>query len=89
MVLFGMDVAGEGVSSSRPGRPKINLEAVGIEPATHDMESRLTTNSTVLTVMTWRVVCTLIGEYGRFWKNRSWVSRRVIQNARVCGFVDE
>ena len=60
--LFGMDCVGEGDSGSRTGRPKINLEAMGIEPATHDIESRLTTNSTVLTVMTWRVVCTLIGE---------------------------
>ena len=67
---------------------KIFLEAMGIEPATRDMESRLTTISAVVAVMTWCVICTLTGESGRFWKSRSCVSRRAIQNARVCGFGD-
>jgi len=44
------------------------LEAMGIEPATRDMEFRLTTTSTVLTVLTWRVVWDLTGENGRIWK---------------------
>ena len=68
---FGMDCTGEGDEGSRTGRPKTFLEAMGIEPATHGVKSRLTTNSTVLTVMTWRVVFDLTGEYGRIWKNRS------------------
>ena len=34
---------------------KIILEAMGIEPATLDMKSRLATNSTVLTVIPWSV----------------------------------
>ena len=51
VVWFGMDVTGEGDSSSRPGRPKIILEAMGIEPATRDVETRLTTNSAEMTVL--------------------------------------
>ena len=53
------------------GGQKIILEAMGIEPATSDMKSRLTATSTVLTVLTWRVVCDLTGENGRIWKSRS------------------
>jgi hypothetical protein len=37
------------------GQKKNNLEAMGIEPATLDMKSRLATNSTVLTVIPWSV----------------------------------
>jgi hypothetical protein len=66
--LVRMEAAGERDSGSRTGRPKIILEAMGIEPVTRDMESRLTTTSTVLTVLTWRVVCDLTGENGRIWK---------------------
>jgi hypothetical protein len=62
---------GDGDSGSRTGRPKIILEAMRIEPVTRDMESRLTTTSTVFTVLTWRVVCDLTGENGRVWKIRS------------------
>jgi hypothetical protein len=47
---------------------QIILEAMGIEPETREEESRLTTNSTVLTVRTWSVVCVLTGENGRIWK---------------------
>ena len=45
MNWLGMDAAGEGDWGSRTGRQKNYLEAMGIEPVTHDMESRLTTNS--------------------------------------------
>ena len=53
------------------GQKKIILEAMGIEPAPRNMGSRLTTTSTVLTVLTWREVCDLTGENGRIWKSRS------------------
>jgi hypothetical protein len=36
-------------------KKKFFLEAMGIEPATLDMKSRLATNSTVLTVIPWSV----------------------------------
>ena len=49
----------------KDGAAKNNLEAMIIEPVTREMESRLTTNSTVLTVITWRMVCDLTGENGR------------------------
>ena len=62
------------------------LEAMGIEPETREEGSRLTTNSTVLTVLRRTVMCLLTGENGRFWRNGSWDSRKIFQKTRVCGF---
>ena len=66
-----MDDAGEGDWGSRARRPKIILEAMGIEPATRDTASGLTTYSTMLSVISWGVFGFWSSEDGRLWKNRS------------------